>query len=200
MLPRIDLLFALMLALASCSVLPARPVTTIVATQEVQATPVPVPTVAPTADPSALPTADELAGWVLTSDEIKYINSFRFGMRYAMPQAQKSLFDLVSQFREDPSVLSNNQWRKEAVDMTNSLAYMSFNFSPKSPSERFAPFVSKLDEMLGHYTDAASLVQGGIDEMDGTKVEAAVREVAAATSLSVAIDTAFTALVGPPEN
>ena len=200
MLPRIDLLFALMLALAGCAPLPARPVTTVSATQEAQATAVPVPTVVPTADPNALPTADELAGWVLTTDEIKYIDSFRFSKANRIPLAQRELFALVEQYREDPMVLTNNQWRKEAIDVSGRLERMFMHFSGQSPTDRFSPFANKVTDMLKHYAVASGLVQQAVDQNDGAKVEEAVREVAAAVSLSVAIDTAFTALVGPPED
>jgi len=200
MLRTAALLFALLIALpilSGCSVPPPPP---LAPSGSVPLTTLaPTPTRAPTPWPTPVSlTAADVAGWILTTQELAYIRQFRYDMDY-FPNRLPPVFDAVNQATQDPHVMSDNRWRADAALAAVSLDELSAFFGGKSPSVRFAPIVARVKIVAEHLAAAGALLNEAVNRSDGALLERAAAEVQAAQAEAKAIDSLFAALVGPPD-
>lgn len=200
MLPRIDLLFALMLALASCTALPARPVTTaVVATQEAPATPVPTAAALPQASPLLSPA--QVANWRLSTAEIDYMFQFSTSMDNWTPGALDDFSKVSEPFRKDPTVLNSNAWRTQATAAARTLDGARLWFTREAPSDRFAPITEEVGKAIDYFAEAAQALRSLVDTEDETQLGLAIERINAGLNrLYSARQTFDLFMVGPPEN
>lgn len=187
MLPRIDLLFALMLALASCAPLPSRPVTTVAATQEVQATPVTaaLPQTGPLLSPA------QVADWRLSTAEIDYIFQFSTSMGNWPQGALDSFSGIADPFRKDPAVLNSNNWRAQVAATARTLDGARLWFTRETPSDRFAPIATEVGKAIDYFVEAAQALRSLVDTEDVEQMDLAIEKVNAGLNRLYSVQQTF---------